>query len=154
MEFDLNRINLPTNDEPKSLFGTNKKITRNQANSESLFRIGKISGWWPCETLVEDMNFYTNMSIEILNSNEVKLKPVGKGRADPNINPKLDEPEREPLFDIGLLNPYHKLIQFLKYILFKKKKKFFFYIFLLIFILLCIWSIPSALINRIVTRVI
>ena len=154
VEFDLNRINLPTNDEPKSLFGTNKKITRNQANSESLFRIGKISGWWPCETLVEDMNFYTNMSIEILNSNEVKLKPVGKGRADPNINPKLDEPEREPLFDIGLLNPYHKLIQFLKYILFKKKKKFFFYIFLLIFILLCIWSIPSALINRIVTRVI
>jgi hypothetical protein len=154
VEFDLNQINLPIIDEPQKLFNMKKSFSNTQTNSKSLFKIGQIRGWWPCENLSEDFKCCINMSIEILNLNEVKLKPVGKGRADPNMNPKLDDPEREPLFDISLLNPYHRLIQFLKFILLKRKNKYFFYIFLLIFVLLCIWSIPSALINRIVTRVI
>ena len=158
LEIDLNNLKWPQRMEDRPVLTNCNEVSQKKNSDDtnstiSLFKVGQICGWWPCESVAEDFKCSIKMTIEILNSNEAKKNPVGKGRTDPNINPKLDEPEREPFFDVTLLNPYHRFLQLSKHILLKKKKKYFVYMFLLVFILLCIWSIPSALINRIITRI-
>lgn len=38
------------------------------------------------------------MTLEILNEKEADERPAGKGRDEPNMNPKLDPPKWEALF--------------------------------------------------------
>ena len=171
IEFDLNEIQIPLAVEPKKndckslviknaikIFLSNNSLLNTKCNSISLFNIGKISGWWPADcNSVKDLKCFVNMSLEILSADDAKAKPAGKGRSEPNMNPILDEPEREHIMDGNILNPFNKMTKTLKHLISKKKKdliEYFFYLFLLIFLLLCIWSLPSALINRMIARIV
>jgi hypothetical protein len=166
LELNLNELNVPFKVEPKkysngcfNIDNLKKILNFDDKSNLSLFKIGSINGWWPCKgnQVKSNLDCFINMSLEVLNLHEAKLRPAGKGRDDPNINPKLDEPEREPFIETSLLNPYNKLVKFFKHIFLMEKSKilkYLFYICIIVFGLLCVWSIPSVLVSRIIKRII
>ncbi|XP_029459140.1 fer-1-like protein 5 [Rhinatrema bivittatum] len=63
----------------------------------SLFKERILKGWWPC--IVMENNKYRisgkiQMTLEIVMEKEIEERPAGKGREEPNMNPKLDAPIR------------------------------------------------------------
>ena len=51
---------------------------------------------------------------------EAKLRPAGRGREEPNLNPKLDPPNRSVASLLGLLSPW-KAFDFLIWRRYKKR---------------------------------
>lgn len=72
-----------------------------QASSKSiefvdLFQMKRCNGWWPVFVEEGDTRTLTGkleMTLEVLTEEEAVAKPAGKGREDPNQNPKLEEPK-------------------------------------------------------------
>jgi hypothetical protein len=182
LALDLNNLPEPTKRVPDLLAiffidtiekwkrALNKFFKCKQLNNRSLFENERTEGWWRLDTpnnlfdeaissktKNKDLVCYVRMSLEILDSYSAKLKPCGRGRSEPNAHPKLEEPMRDALFDNNFFNPFHKLDSICTALKTRKRSELIkiFIIFLIFtFILVSIWSIPSALINRIVSRII
>ena len=61
-----------------------------------LFQMKRCNGWWPVFVEEGDTRTLTGkveMTLELLSEEDALAKPAGKGREDPNQNPKLDEPK-------------------------------------------------------------
>ena len=172
LELDLNQVIEPLRNEPKMLnysifnlkfinmffsFILNRDLNlkeRNyiKTNTFDLFEINKIEGWWFCETPIDKFDENNKqpiccirMSLEVLSSQDSKLKP----------NLKLNEPYREPLFQNVLFDQIFKLIAFFKRLIYTNNPelpRYICYIAVILFIFLCIFALPEAIVNRVITK--
>ena len=58
------------------------------------------------------------MTIELVDGEEVARQPVGRGREDPNVNPKLDPPNRPSTSFFWLTSP----LKVFRYIIWRRHK--------------------------------
>ncbi|XP_075458023.1 myoferlin-like isoform X3 [Ascaphus truei] len=61
----------------------------------SLFKQKAIRGWWPCSTMIKGkprLSGKVELTLELVTEKEAEERPAGKGREEPNTNPKLDPP--------------------------------------------------------------
>jgi dysferlin len=74
------------------------------------------------------------LSLELLLDGEAGALPVGKGRAEPNLHPKLEEPNRPDDSFLWILSPWKAM----RYILWKNyKDKIMILLGIIIFCLFC-----------------
>uniref|UniRef100_A0A8C7RCQ2 C2 domain-containing protein n=1 Tax=Oncorhynchus mykiss TaxID=8022 RepID=A0A8C7RCQ2_ONCMY len=81
----------------KMLPGVTGSTPSKQPPPNSLFSQKSVRGWWPC--MIEQdrkhiLGGKVEMTLEIVEEREVEERPAGKGRDEPNMNPKLDFPNR------------------------------------------------------------
>ncbi|XP_024152438.1 myoferlin isoform X2 [Oryzias melastigma] len=68
-----------------------------KAKPKSLFSRKSVRGWWPCANVMNGSRTLTGkveMTLEIVEAKEAEERPAGRGRNEPNMNPKLDPPNR------------------------------------------------------------
>jgi len=117
-----------------------------------LFDAKSIKGWW---TMVEEAEDGTRnikgkveLTLEIISDEEADQKPTGQGREEPNAFPKLEEPNRPATSFLWFTSPWKTS----KYIVWKNYKwyiiGFFLFIIIAAFIVLAIYSIPGAAIDK------
>ncbi|XP_019953049.2 myoferlin [Paralichthys olivaceus] len=114
----------------------------------SLFSQKSVRGWWPC-VMEQDgkhvLSGKVEMTLEIIEEKEKEERPAGKGRDEPNMNPKLDQPNRPDTSFLWFTNPCKTL----KFIVWRKFRWMFIGIILLLFVMLFLgvlfYSIPNYL---------
>ncbi|OWK58154.1 Myoferlin [Lonchura striata] len=80
-------------------------ISLKAPRTASLFEQKSMKGWWPCYVEKDGSRILAGkveMTLEVVNEKEAEERPAGKGRDEPNMNPKLDLPKFKWLF-IGLI---------------------------------------------------
>uniref|UniRef100_A0A673HM87 Myoferlin-like n=1 Tax=Sinocyclocheilus rhinocerous TaxID=307959 RepID=A0A673HM87_9TELE len=103
----------------------------------SLFSQKSVRGWWPC-AMEEDgkkiLAGKVEMTLEVLEEKEAEERPAGKGRDEPNMNPKLDPPNRPDTSFLWFTNPCKTM----KFIIWRRYKWLFIGLILLILVILFI----------------
>ncbi|XP_063717418.1 myoferlin-like isoform X4 [Symsagittifera roscoffensis] len=119
----------------------------------SLMSAKRTRGWWPCMTEDTEAGILAGkieMELEVLPIYEAEDKPAGKARDEPNANPHLDPPNRPESSFLWFMSPWKTL----KYIIWKNYKwKIIGALFLIIFIAffaLMIYTLPGAMVNKLV----
>uniref|UniRef100_A0A673HSV8 Myoferlin-like n=1 Tax=Sinocyclocheilus rhinocerous TaxID=307959 RepID=A0A673HSV8_9TELE len=101
----------------------------------SLFSQKSVRGWWPC-AMEEDgkkiLAGKVEMTLEVLEEKEAEERPAGKGRDEPNMNPKLDPPNRPDTSFLWFTNPCKTM----KFIIWRRYKWLFIGLILLILVIL------------------
>uniref|UniRef100_A0A8C4RQZ0 Myoferlin n=1 Tax=Erpetoichthys calabaricus TaxID=27687 RepID=A0A8C4RQZ0_ERPCA len=89
-----------------------KMILEDKGNASekqnSLFYQKCVRGWWPClrdENGSQVLAGKVEMTLEILTEEEAEERPAGKARDEPNMNPKLDPPNRPDTSFLWFTNP-------------------------------------------------
>uniref|UniRef100_A0A8C8HWI5 C2 domain-containing protein n=1 Tax=Oncorhynchus tshawytscha TaxID=74940 RepID=A0A8C8HWI5_ONCTS len=149
VELDLCNLTPPAKTPEKCSLGMMEVILDAEPHksdlTNSLFAQQSVRGWWPCvieQDGKEVLGGKVEMTLEIVAENEVDGKPAGKGRDEPNMNPKLDFPNRPDTSFFWFTNPCKTM----KFILCRKFKCMFIGLILLILVLLFIgillYSLP------------
>ncbi|XP_074856486.1 myoferlin isoform X2 [Carettochelys insculpta] len=119
----------------------------------SLFEQKSMKGWWPCYTNKDGSRVLAGkieMTLEVLNEREAEERPAGKGRDEPNMNPKLDPPNRPETSFLWFTNPCKTM----KFIVWRRFKWLFIGIIILLIVLLflaiLLYSLPNYLSMKIV----
>uniref|UniRef100_A0A8C3PSN5 Myoferlin n=1 Tax=Calidris pygmaea TaxID=425635 RepID=A0A8C3PSN5_9CHAR len=106
VELDLHKTIIPAKTPEKC---TIAMIPEFQADSSqkaprttSLFEQKAMKGWWPCYV---EKDGSLEMTLEVVNEKEAEERPAGKGRDEPNMNPKLDLPNRPDTSFLWFTNP-------------------------------------------------
>uniref|UniRef100_T1IIT4 C2 domain-containing protein n=1 Tax=Strigamia maritima TaxID=126957 RepID=T1IIT4_STRMM len=147
----------------------NSKNT-SQVECIDLFEKKHIYGYWPCIDDSQDEVLLTfvekgelnlpltqpqfqgklEMEIELLTKQEADEKPAGKGQDEPNANPHLEKPNRPAIMFQMFLAPWkafrHGVWDKIKW----HVLTIFLIIILIIFILIGLYTLPQAAVNRIV----
>uniref|UniRef100_A0A9J8B1N9 Myoferlin n=1 Tax=Cyprinus carpio carpio TaxID=630221 RepID=A0A9J8B1N9_CYPCA len=112
---------------------------------KSLFDQKSVRGWWPCymdKDGKRELGGKVELTLEIVNEKEADERPSGKGRDEPNMNPKLDPPKRPETSFFWFSNPCKTC----KFIVWRRFKWLFIGLVLLILVLLFIgillYSLP------------
>ncbi|XP_062330307.1 myoferlin-like isoform X4 [Osmerus eperlanus] len=121
--------------------------------SASLFAQHSVRGWWPC-FIEQDgkkvLGGKVEMTLEIISEKDVDEKPAGKGRDEPNMNPKLDFPKRPDTSFFWFTNPCKTM----KFIVWRRFKWIFIGLIILIIVLLflaiLLYSLPNYISMKIV----
>ncbi|XP_076599313.1 myoferlin isoform X2 [Chaetodon auriga] len=119
----------------------------------SLFSQKSVRGWWPCAIQQDGKHVLggkVEMSLEIVDEKEMDERPAGKGRDEPNMNPKLDQPNRPDTSFFWFTNPCKTM----KFIVWRRFK----WIFILAIVLLLVilffgilfYSLPNYISMKIV----
>uniref|UniRef100_A0A667WPJ3 Myoferlin like n=1 Tax=Myripristis murdjan TaxID=586833 RepID=A0A667WPJ3_9TELE len=77
-------------------------------NPNSLFSQKSVRGWWPCMMEQDGKHVLggkVELTLEIVEEKEMEERPAGKGRDEPNMNPKLDPPNRPDTSFFWFTNP-------------------------------------------------
>ncbi|XP_066549569.1 myoferlin isoform X3 [Amia ocellicauda] len=121
--------------------------------STSLFEQKSVRGWWPCvreEDGKKVLAGKVEMTLEILGEKEADERPAGKGREEPNMNPKLDPPNRPETSFFWFTNPCKTM----KFIVWRRFKWIFIGIIILLIVLLFVgiflYSLPNYISMKIV----
>uniref|UniRef100_A0A8C8HWF3 C2 domain-containing protein n=1 Tax=Oncorhynchus tshawytscha TaxID=74940 RepID=A0A8C8HWF3_ONCTS len=157
VELDLCNLTPPAKTPEKCSLGMMEVILDAEPHksdlTNSLFAQQSVRGWWPCvieQDGKEVLGGKVEMTLEIVAENEVDGKPAGKGRDEPNMNPKLDFPNRPDTSFFWFTNPCKTM----KFILCRKFKCMFIGLILLILVLLFIgillYSLPNYISMKIV----
>ncbi|XP_075791273.1 myoferlin isoform X1 [Pelodiscus sinensis] len=119
----------------------------------SLFEQKSMKGWWPCYTEKDGSRVLAGkveMTLEVLNEKEADERPAGKGRDEPNINPKLDPPNRPETSFLWFTNPCKTM----KFIVWRRFKWIFIGIIILLivvlFLAILLYSLPNYISMKIV----
>ncbi|XP_078269853.1 myoferlin-like [Rhinoraja longicauda] len=122
----------------------------------SLFSQKSLNGWWPCAQEKDDKRILAGkveMTLEIVTEQEAEEKPAAKARDEPNMNPKLNPPNRPETSFLWFTNPCKTL----KYIIWRRFKWIFLGLIILLFVVLFLgvffYSLPNYLSMRIVSPV-
>uniref|UniRef100_A0A669BFG0 Myoferlin n=1 Tax=Oreochromis niloticus TaxID=8128 RepID=A0A669BFG0_ORENI len=119
----------------------------------SLFSQKSVRGWWPCA--IEQggkpiLGGKVEMTLEIVEEKEMEERPAGKGREEPNMNPRLDPPNRPDTSFFWFTNPCKTM----KFIVWRKFKWIFILGVLLLLVLLFLgilfYSLPNYISMKIV----
>ncbi|XP_051779715.1 myoferlin-like isoform X2 [Erpetoichthys calabaricus] len=123
------------------------------SHTSCLFSQKTVRGWWPC--VREDNGKHVlagkvEMTLEILREKEVEERPAGKGRDEPNMNPKLDPPNRPDTSFLWFTNPCKTM----KFIVWRRFKWIFIGLIILLLVLLflgiLLYSLPNYISMKIV----
>ncbi|XP_078421454.1 myoferlin-like [Cetorhinus maximus] len=116
----------------------------------SLFKQKSIKGWWPCVTYEDGKPFLTGkleLTLELLTEREAEERPAGKGRDEPNMNPKLEPPNRPDTSFLWFRSPFKAM----KHIVWRKYRWWVICAVLLvvpvIFLVALLHAIPNVLAN-------
>ncbi|XP_014378104.1 myoferlin isoform X2 [Alligator sinensis] len=119
----------------------------------SLFEQKSMKGWWPCYVEKDGSRVLAGkveMTLEVINEKEAEEKPAGKGRDEPNMNPKLDMPNRPETSFLWFTNPCKTM----KFIVWRRFKWVFIGIIILLIVLLFVaillYSLPNYISMKIV----
>uniref|UniRef100_A0A3Q2X570 Myoferlin like n=1 Tax=Haplochromis burtoni TaxID=8153 RepID=A0A3Q2X570_HAPBU len=119
----------------------------------SLFSQKSVRGWWPCA--IEQggkpvLGGKVEMTLEIVDEKEMEERPAGKGREEPNINPRLEPPNRPDTSFFWFTNPCKTM----KFIVWRRFKWIFILGVLLLLVLLFLgilfYSLPNYISMKIV----
>ncbi|KAM8972365.1 fer-1-like protein 5 [Pelodytes ibericus] len=110
----------------------------------SLFQQKSVRGWWPCVKQYKgkpQLMGKVELSLEVVTELEAEERPAGKGREDPNMNPKLDPPVRPETSFLWFTSPLKSLY----YIIWRKYRcRFLLVLFAIIILLLLAVFIYSS----------
>uniref|UniRef100_A0A8C3VDE1 Myoferlin n=1 Tax=Catharus ustulatus TaxID=91951 RepID=A0A8C3VDE1_CATUS len=122
----------------------------------SLFEQKSMKGWWPCYVEKDGSRILAGkveMTLEVVNEKEAEERPAGKGRDEPNMNPKLDLPNRPDTSFLWFTNPCKTM----KFIVWRRYKWLFIGLIVLLILLLfaavLLYSLPNYLSMKIVKPV-
>ncbi|XP_031595497.1 myoferlin-like isoform X2 [Oreochromis aureus] len=121
--------------------------------NKSLFAQQSVRGWWPC-SIEQDgkkvLGGKVEMTLEIVSEVDADERPAGKGRDEPNMNPKLDPPNRPETSFFWFTNPCKTM----KFIVWRRFKWVFIgliiLIILVLFIAILLYSLPNYISMKIV----
>uniref|UniRef100_A0A8C5KZX2 Myoferlin n=1 Tax=Jaculus jaculus TaxID=51337 RepID=A0A8C5KZX2_JACJA len=111
LELDLHHTILPAKSSEKcnlDMIPDLKAMDPLKAKTASLFEQKSMKGWWPCYADKDGCRVLAGkveMTLEVLNEKEADERPAGKGRDEPNMNPKLDPPNRPETSFLWFTNP-------------------------------------------------
>ncbi|XP_070708516.1 myoferlin-like [Pempheris klunzingeri] len=122
-------------------------------NAKSLFAQQSVRGWWPC-SIEQDgkkvLGGKVEMTLEIVSETDADERPAGKGRDDPNMNPKLDPPKRPETSFFWFTNPCKTM----KFIVWRRFRCLFIGLIILFIVLLflaiLLYSLPNYISMKIV----
>lgn len=151
VELDLHRTIIPAKTSQKCSLDM---IDLAKASKfASLFEQKSMKGWWPCYAEKEGERILAGkieLTLEVLNEKEAEERPAGKGRDEPNMNPKLDPPNRPDTSFLWFTNPCKTM----KFIVWRRFKWVFIGIIVLLFVLLFLgvflYSLPGYISMKIV----
>lgn len=156
LELDLHRTIIPAKSSEKcnlDMIPDLKAMNPLKAKTASLFEQKSMKGWWPCYADKDGsrvMAGKVEMTLEILNENEADERPAGKGRDEPNMNPKLDPPNRPETSFLWFTNPCKTM----KFIVWRRFKwaiiGLLILLALLLFTAVLLYSLPNYLSMKIV----
>ncbi|KAA0718022.1 Myoferlin Fer-1-like protein 3 [Triplophysa tibetana] len=119
----------------------------------SLFSQKSVRGWWPCAMEQDGKKTLAGkveMTLEVVEEKEVEERPAGKGRDEPNMNPKLDPPNRPDTSFFWFTSPCKTL----KFIVWRKFKWVFIGFLILslviLFLGILLYSFPNYISMKIV----
>ncbi|XP_033080607.1 myoferlin isoform X1 [Trachypithecus francoisi] len=156
LELDLHHTIIPAKSPEKcslDMIPDLKAMDPLKAKTASLFEQKSMKGWWPCYAEKDGARVMTGkveMTLEILNEKEADERPAGKGRDEPNMNPKLDLPNRPETSFLWFTNPCKTM----KFIVWRRFKwviiGLLFLLILLLFVAVLLYSLPNYLSMKIV----
>ncbi|XP_061564455.1 myoferlin-like isoform X3 [Cololabis saira] len=157
LELDLRKIVPPAKVPEKcslqmvddqEMGGTNKL-----ENNKSLFAQQSVRGWWPCyieQDGKKTLGGKVEMTLEIVSEAVTDERPAGKGRDEPNMNPKLDPPNRPDTSFFWFTNPCKSM----KFIVWRRFRCLFIGIIILtivlLFLAILLYSLPNYISMKIV----
>ncbi|KAM9462377.1 myoferlin isoform 1-T1 [Clarias gariepinus] len=156
VELNLNNLISPAKIPEKcslQMLDNVPKTTHKFDKSKSLFAQKTVKGWWPCyieKDGKKELGGKVEMTLEIVNETEADERPAGKGRDEPNMNPKLNAPNRPETSFFWFTNPCKTL----KFIVWRRFKWLFIGLILLLLVLLflgiLLYSLPNYISMKIV----
>uniref|UniRef100_A0A2K5SE65 Myoferlin n=1 Tax=Cebus imitator TaxID=2715852 RepID=A0A2K5SE65_CEBIM len=156
LELDLHHTIIPAKSPQKcslDMIPDLKAMDPLKAKTASLFQQKSMKGWWPCYAEKDGsrvMAGKVEMTLEILNEKEADERPAGKGRDEPNMNPKLDFPNRPETSFLWFTNPCKTM----KFIVWRRFKwviiGLLFLLILLLFVAVLLYSLPNYLSMKII----
>ncbi|XP_036903265.1 myoferlin isoform X1 [Sturnira hondurensis] len=156
LELDLHRAIMPAKSPEKctlDMIPDLKAMDPLKVKTASLFEQKSMRGWWPCYADKDGsrvMAGKVEMTLEILNEKEADERPAGKGRDEPNMNPKLDPPIRPETSFLWFTNPCKTM----KFIVWRRFKwviiGLLILLILLLFVAVLLYSLPNYLSMKIV----
>ncbi|XP_071782869.2 myoferlin-like isoform X2 [Centroberyx gerrardi] len=122
-------------------------------HAKSLFAQQSVRGWWPC-AIEQDgkkvLGGKVEMTLEIVSEKDADEKPAGKGRDEPNMNPKLDPPKRPDTSFFWFTNPCKTM----KFIVWRRFRCLFIGLIILfivlLFVAILLYSLPNYISMKIV----
>lgn len=156
LELDLHQTIIPAKSSEKcnlNMIPDLKAMNPLKVKTASLFEQKSMKGWWPCYTDKDGsrvMAGKVEMTLEVLNEKEADERPAGKGRDEPNMNPKLDPPNRPETSFLWFTNPCKTM----KFIVWRRFKwviiGLLILLILLLFVAVLLYSLPNYLSMKIV----
>ncbi|XP_077894098.1 myoferlin isoform X2 [Ictidomys tridecemlineatus] len=156
LELDLHHTIIPAKSSEKcnlDMIPDLKTMNPLKAKTASLFEQKSMRGWWPCYADKDGsrvMAGKVEMTLEVLNEKEADERPAGKGRDEPNMNPKLDPPNRPETSFLWFTNPCKTM----RFIVWRRFKwviiGLFILLILLLFLAVLLYSLPNYLSMKIV----
>ncbi|CAG6017075.1 unnamed protein product [Menidia menidia] len=137
----------------KMLPGMMGSSSSKKSMPNSLFSQKSVRGWWPCVIEKDgkpELGGKVEMTLEILEEKEMEERPAGKGRDEPNMNPRLDPPNRPDTSFFWFTNPCKTM----KFIVWRRFKWIFIAAILLLLVILFLgilfYSLPNYISMKIV----
>ncbi|XP_015355616.1 myoferlin isoform X3 [Marmota marmota marmota] len=156
LELDLHHTIIPAKSSEKcnlDMIPDLKTMNPLKAKTASLFEQKSMRGWWPCYADKDGsrvMAGKVEMTLEVLNEKEADERPAGKGRDEPNMNPKLDPPNRPETSFLWFTNPCKTM----RFIVWRRFKwviiGLLILLILLLFLAVLLYSLPNYLSMKIV----
>ncbi|XP_058911411.1 myoferlin isoform X1 [Kogia breviceps] len=156
LELDLNHSIVPAKSPEKcslDMIPDLKAVNPLKVKTASLFEQKSMKGWWPCYADKDGsrvMAGKVEMTLEVLNEKEADERPAGKGRDEPNMNPKLDLPNRPETSFLWFTNPCKTM----RFIVWRRFKwvilGLLVLLILLLFVAVLLYSLPNYLSMKIV----
>ncbi|XP_028979153.2 myoferlin isoform X2 [Esox lucius] len=157
VELDLLHLIPPAKNSEKCnlnmLPGISGSKPSKQPQPNSLFNQKSVRGWWPCMIEQDGKHILggkVEMTLEILDEKEVEERPAGKGRDEPNMNPKLVFPNRPDTSFFWFSSPCKTM----KFIIWRRFKWIFIGVIVLLLVLLFIGILLYSLPNYIAMKMV
>uniref|UniRef100_A0A673XPU3 Myoferlin n=1 Tax=Salmo trutta TaxID=8032 RepID=A0A673XPU3_SALTR len=134
----------------KMLPGVTGSTPSKQPPPNSLFSQKSVRGWWPCMIEQDGKHILggkVEMTLEIVEERAVEERPAGKGRDEPNMNPKLDFPNRPNTSFFWFTSPFKTM----KFIIWRRFKWIFIGLIVLLLVLLFLGILLYSLPNELLT---
>uniref|UniRef100_A0AAR2LK27 C2 domain-containing protein n=1 Tax=Pygocentrus nattereri TaxID=42514 RepID=A0AAR2LK27_PYGNA len=153
VELDLIHLMPPSKTPEKCSLNMLTQGAGRNLSSNSLFAQKSVRGWWPCAMEEDGKKLLTGkveMTLEIVDEKEVEERPAGKGREEPNMNPRLEPPNRPDTSFLWFTNPCKTM----KFIVWRRFKWVFIggiiLILVLLFVGVLLYSLPNYISMKIV----
>uniref|UniRef100_A0A8D0EU87 Myoferlin n=1 Tax=Strix occidentalis caurina TaxID=311401 RepID=A0A8D0EU87_STROC len=154
VELDLHKTIIPAKVPEKCNIGMIPEYKADSSQkaprTASLFEQKSMKGWWPCYVEKDGSRILAGkveMTLEVVNEKEAEERPAGKGRDEPNMNPKLDLPNRPDTSFLWFTNPCKTM----KFIVWRRFKWLFIgliiLLILLLFVAVLLYSLPVRIVK-------